>query len=132
MRSKIPLLIGVTLLALCLAFELQEVRALAVLEAFDSPARNLGDSGLDLNFKPVEDYFPNLTLRTGYHRFKPIFPIDYSISSPDNEDHIASDPTGVNSAVSTIPEFLSILILPLFMAITALGAMILKRRRMKN
>jgi hypothetical protein len=129
MRIRIPLLISVALLALCLAFGFQEVRAMVVLEAFDSPARNLGSSGFDLNFVPVDDYFPNFTWRTGYHHFKPIIPVDYSFSTADNEDPIASDTNGVvNSAVSTIPEFPLILVLLLFMATTALEAMMLKKR----
>jgi hypothetical protein len=104
-----------------------------VHEAFESPARGLDDFGLSLNTHPLEDSLHNFTSRAGYHRFDPILSIDYSSNSPATEGQTVSDTTGeVNSSASTILEFPSLVILSLFMSVTLLLLLVVKRKHVKH
>jgi hypothetical protein len=133
MRSKLALEIGLVLLVLGAVIQCQEVRAIRpTLDSGDIIDRHAGDFGSSSNIQPVEDYLLNLTLH-GYVGFKHKFVIDYSGGPPESGSGIPSDATGVSNAVTpAIPEFPSVLVLPIFMVVTLLGIMICKMKRIFN
>jgi len=118
------------LLMLGVVIQCQEVRAIELpLGSRDVLDPHAGDFGPSSNIQPVEDYLLNLTLHR-YPSFKHKFFIDYSNGSPESGSDTPLDTTGmINAVTAAIPEFPSVLILPMFMVVTLLGIIVCKMKR---
>jgi hypothetical protein len=117
------------LLVLGVVIQCQEVRAIGLpLGSRDVLDPHAGDFGPSSNIQP-EDYLLNLTLHR-YPSFKHKFFIDYSNGSPESGSDTPLDTTGmINTVTAAIPEFPSVLILPMFMVVTMLGIIVCKMKR---
>jgi len=130
MRSKLALEMVLVLLVLGVVIQCQEVGAIGLpLGSRDILDPHAGDFGSSSNIQPVEDYLLNLTLHR-YRGFKHKFFIDYSNGSPESGSDTLLDTTGmINVVTPAIPEFPSVLILPMFMVVTLLGIIVCKMKR---
>jgi hypothetical protein len=108
----------------------QEVGAIELpLGSRDILDPHAADFGSSSDIQPIEDYLLNLTLHR-YRGFKHKFFIDYSNGSPESDSDTPLDTTGmVNAVTPAIPEFPSVLILPIFMVVTLLGIIACKMKR---
>jgi hypothetical protein len=114
-------LAAVVLLLLGVMLEFHEVNAAEL--ALDHYA---GDFGSVYNIQPVEDFWPNLTLPR--YGIKHRFPADYSGGFPEFDGDVPLDTAeGVDAAVSAVPEFPPVLILPIFLALTLFVVVACKR-----
>jgi hypothetical protein len=125
MRSKLFLMVASALLVISLAAEFREVKGWAIGDTSDS---YLGDFGSSPNIQPIEDNLTNPSLHI-YPHSKPKFPIDYSSGSPEAGDQVPCEvPAMADSAISTIPEFPSALILPLFIFAATIALVVFRTK----
>jgi hypothetical protein len=118
MKGKFVLAAAVLLL---LGLMLQFHEANAAVLAFGQCA---GDFGSAYNVQPVEDFWPNFTLPM--YGIKHRFPADYSGGEVDGETLLGSSDSS-DAAVSIVPEFPPVLILPIFLALTLFVVAVCKK-----
>ncbi|MEM3578292.1 MAG: hypothetical protein QXX51_07600 [Candidatus Bathyarchaeia archaeon] len=110
----------VVLLLLGVLLQFHEVNAIAPM--LDQSA---GDSSSVYNIQPVEDFWPNLTLPM--YDVKHRFPADYSSGVEVDGETPLDSVYGSDTAVSVVPEFPPVLILPVFLALTLFGVIACKK-----